>query len=335
MSLKDLRGRPLHDLRISVTDRCNFRCTYCMPREHFDTEHSFLPRKELLSYEEITEVVRGILPLGLRKIRLTGGEPLLRKNIVGLISQLRGLNDSVDIALTTNGALLLQHAKTLHEAGLDRVTVSLDAMDHELFQSMADNTMWTPNDIIEGILEAKRVGLGIKVNTVVKKGLNENQILPLFEQFHKLAIPLRFIEYMGVGNTNSWNMKDVVSGKEIRELIESEYGQLSPIPSSVRGEVAKRFSLPDGYEIGCIESVTSPFCGDCTRARLSANGALYTCLFASRGNDLKTILRMGATSEEVSMAIKDIWNKRSDRYSEERSEQSEPREKVEMSFIGG
>lgn len=335
MSMKDARGRPLHDLRISVTDRCNFRCTYCMPREHFGSDHSFLPRDELLSYEEITEVVRGMLPLGLKKLRLTGGEPLLRKDIASLVSMLRGLSETVDIALTTNGALLRQHAQSLRNAGLNRVTVSLDAIDSELFQIMADSPRWTPNDVLEGIFEAQRVGLGVKINTVVKKGLNENQILPLFQRFYEMKIPLRFIEFMDVGNTNSWNMNDVVSGREIREVIEHEYGAITPVARSVRGEVAQRFSLDDGYEFGCIESVTAPFCGDCTRARLSANGALYTCLFASKGNDLKSLLRMGAAPEDVSRAIGDIWSKRSDRYSEERTKQTKPKEKVEMSFIGG
>ena len=306
-----------------------------MPREHFGSDHSFLPRDELLSYEEITEVVRGMLPLGLKKLRLTGGEPLLRKNIVSLISMLRNLSGTIDIALTTNGALLRKHAQSLREAGLNRVTVSLDAIDAELFQIMADSPKWTPDDVLGGILEARRVGLGVKINTVIKKGVNENQILPLFQRFYELKIPLRFIEFMDVGNTNSWNLNDVVSGQEIREVIEHEYGGVSPVARSIRGEVAQRFSLDDGYEFGCIESVTSPFCGDCTRARLSANGSMYTCLFASKGNDLKSLLRMGASPENISTAIMDIWSKRSDRYSEERTKQTKPREKVEMSFIGG
>ena len=306
-----------------------------MPREHFGSDHSFLPRDELLSYEEITEVVRGMLPLGLQKLRLTGGEPLLRKNIASLISMLRNLSGTIDIALTTNGALLRKHAQSLREAGLNRVTVSLDAIDAELFQIMADSPKWTPDDVLGGILEARRVGLGVKINTVIKKGVNENQILPLFQRFYELKIPLRFIEFMDVGNTNSWNLNDVVSGREIREVIEHEYGGVSPVARSIRGEVAQRFSLEDGYEFGCIESVTSPFCGDCTRARLSANGSMYTCLFASKGNDLKSLLRMGASPENISTAIMDIWSKRSDRYSEERTKQTKPREKVEMSFIGG
>lgn len=306
-----------------------------MPREHFGSDHSFLPRDELLSYEEITEVVRGMLPLGLKKLRLTGGEPLLRKNIANLISMLRNLSGTIDIALTTNGALLRKHAQSLREAGLNRVTVSLDAIDAELFQIMADSPKWTPDDVLGGILEARRVGLGVKINTVIKKGVNENQILPLFQRFYELKIPLRFIEFMDVGNTNSWNLNDVVSGREIREVIEHEYGGISPVARSIRGEVAQRFSLDDGYEFGCIESVTSPFCGDCTRARLSANGSMYTCLFASKGNDLKSLLRMGASPENISTAIMDIWSKRSDRYSEERTKQTKPREKVEMSFIGG
>ncbi len=306
-----------------------------MPREHFNGEHSFLPRKELLSYEEIADVVGSILPMGLRKLRLTGGEPLLRKNLVGLITQLRDLSDTIDIALTTNGALLKQNASSLYEAGLNRVTVSIDALDPDVFQAMADSTQWSPDDVLDGIIEAQRVGLGVKVNTVVKKNLNEDQILPLLNRFHELDIPLRFIEFMDVGNTNAWNLDDVVSGQDIRTKIESQHGKLTPVAPANRGEVAKRFTLPDGYEIGCIESVTAPFCGDCTRARLSANGSLYTCLFASVGNDLKSMLRMNATSDELSNAIESIWEKRTDRYSEERSEHTESTKKVEMSFIGG
>ena len=331
----DARNRPLRDLRISVTDRCNFRCTYCMPREHFGPQHSFLPRDELLTYEEMTFVTASLLPLGLEKIRLTGGEPLLRKNITTLIGQLRELDPTLDIALTTNGALLFQHAASLKKAGLNRVTVSIDALDEGTFQSLADTTSHTPELILKGIEKAIEVGLGVKVNTVVKKGMNDEEILPLAEKFESIGVPLRFIEFMDVGNTNAWQMEDVMSGADIRELLAQRFGTLTPVQGQQASEVAKRYSTSEGYEFGFIESVTSPFCGDCTRARLSANGQIYTCLFATKGHDIKSILRMGGSTQEIGNAIASIWTTRNDRYSEERGAQRRSDTKVEMSFIGG
>ena len=331
----DARNRPLRDLRISVTDRCNFRCTYCMPREHFGPQHSFLPRDELLTYEEMTFVTASLLPLGLEKIRLTGGEPLLRKNITTLIGQLRELDPTLDIALTTNGALLFQHAASLKKAGLNRVTVSIDALDEGTFQSLADTTSHTPELILKGIEKAIEVGLGVKVNTVVKKGVNDEEILPLAEKFESIGVPLRFIEFMDVGNTNAWQMEDVMSGADIRELLAQRFGTLTPVQGQQASEVAKRYSTSEGYEFGFIESVTSPFCGDCTRARLSANGQIYTCLFATKGHDIKSILRMGGSTQEIGNAIASIWTTRNDRYSEERGAQRRSDTKVEMSFIGG
>ena len=331
----DARNRPLRDLRISVTDRCNFRCTYCMPREHFGPQHSFLPRDELLTYEEMTFVTASLLPLGLEKIRLTGGEPLLRKNITTLIGQLRELDPTLDIALTTNGALLFQHAASLKKAGLNRVTVSIDALDEGTFQSLADTTSHTPELILKGIEKAIEVGLGVKVNTVVKKGVNDEEILPLAEKFESIGVPLRFIEFMDVGNTNAWQMEDVMSGANIRELLAQRFGTLTPVQGQQASEVAKRYSTSEGYEFGFIESVTSPFCGDCTRARLSANGQIYTCLFATKGHDIKSILRMGGSTQEIGNAIASIWTTRNDRYSEERGAQRRSDTKVEMSFIGG
>jgi len=306
-----------------------------MPREHFGPQHSFLPRDELLTYEEMTFVTASLLPLGLEKIRLTGGEPLLRKNITTLIGQLRELDPTLDIALTTNGALLFQHAASLKKAGLNRVTVSIDALDEGTFQSLADTTSHTPELILKGIEKAIEVGLGVKVNTVVKKGVNDEEILPLAEKFESIGVPLRFIEFMDVGNTNAWQMEDVMSGADIRELLAQRFGTLTPVQGQQASEVAKRYSTSEGYEFGFIESVTSPFCGDCTRARLSANGQIYTCLFATKGHDIKSILRMGGSTQEIGNAIASIWTTRNDRYSEERGAQRRSDTKVEMSFIGG
>ncbi len=306
-----------------------------MPREHFGSQHPFLPRNELLTYEEMVHVIASLLPLGLEKIRLTGGEPLLRRNLTTLIEQIRELDSSLDIALTTNGALLHDHALSLKEAGLNRVTVSLDALEQETFQSLADTTSHTPNAILKGIESAIEVGLGVKVNTVIKKNVNDAEILPLAEKFETLGVPLRFIEFMDVGNTNAWQMDDVVSGGDIRRLLRQSFGPLTPVQGQKASEVAKRYRTPSGYEFGFIESVTSPFCGDCTRARLSANGQIYTCLFATKGHDIKSILRMGGSTQQIGHAIASIWTKRNDRYSEERGAQKPKDTKVEMSFIGG
>ena len=272
---------------------------------------------------------------GLQKVRLTGGEPLLRRDLTDLVSMLRQAGPELDLAMTTNGALLKNHAESLREAGLDRVTVSLDAVEPETFQAMADTEQVDPEAIFAGIKEAQRAGLTVKVNTVVRKGVNEDQILPLARICLQHNIPLRFIEYMDVGNTNAWKLDEVITGAEIRRIIEGEFGPLKPLPSIEASEVARRYTLESGYEFGFIESVSNPFCGDCSRARLSANGSIYTCLFSSSGNDLKGLLRFGASQNDVQEAIRAIWEQRKDRYSMERTELTGDENKVEMSFIGG
>ena len=335
MTLLDRQARPLRDLRISITDRCNFRCTYCMPREHFGSDHVFLPRSDLLTYEEIVTVVESLLPAGLEKVRLTGGEPLLRSDVTVLVRLLKATGPHLDLALTTNGALLSKHAKELADAGLNRVTVSLDALDPTTFAAMADTTKATPSDVLDGIDSAMNAGLGVKVNTVVRRGVNESEILPLAEACAQRGVPLRFVEFMDVGNTNAWEMAEVVSGAEVRTRIEQRFGPLTPHQGQGLHEVARRFTTADGQEFGFINSVTQPFCGDCSRARLSANGSLYTCLFSSSGNDLKAMLRMQATTDDIRAAIKRVWTDRNDRYSMERQEHQGSTQKVEMSFIGG
>ena len=335
MTLVDRMNRPLRDLRISVTDRCNFRCTYCMPKEHFGREHAFLARSELLSYEEIQQVVESLLSVGLQKIRLTGGEPLLRNDLATLVQLLRKSGPDLDLALTTNGALLAKHAQTLKDAGLDRVTVSLDAVNPIVFAAMADTDKFTPQDVLEAIDVAVDAGLRVKVNTVVRKGINEGEILDLAKECTKRGIPLRFVEFMDVGNTNRWALDEVVSGQSVRERLEDMYGPLKAEEHQGKHDVARRFLSAEGHQFGFINSVTQPFCGDCSRARLSANGSLYTCLFSSTGNDLKSMLRMGASKPDLHQAIQSIWTARTDRYSMDRAGIVEPREKVEMSFIGG
>lgn len=335
MTLLDRQARPLRDLRISITDRCNFRCTYCMPREHFGSDHVFLPRSDLLTYEEIVTVVESLLPAGLEKVRLTGGEPLLRSDVTVLVRLLKATGPHLDLALTTNGALLSKHAKELADAGLNRVTVSLDALDPTTFAAMADTTKTTPSDVLDGIDAAMNAGLGVKVNTVVRRGVNEDEILPLAEACAQRGVPLRFVEFMDVGNTNAWEMAEVVSGAEVRTRIEQRFGPLTPHQGQGVHEVARRFTTAAGQEFGFINSVTQPFCGDCSRARLSANGSLYTCLFSSSGNDLKAMLRMQATTDDIRAAIKRVWTDRNDRYSMERQERQGSTQKVEMSFIGG
>lgn len=333
-TLTDIFGRPLRDLRISVTDRCNFRCTYCMPKEIFGPGYTFLPREKLLSFEEIERLVRVFTSLGIRKIRLTGGEPLLRRDLEDLVARLNGVSD-LELTLTTNGSLLAKKAQALKEAGLDRVTVSLDALDNETFMAMND-VNFPVQRVLEGIAAAAGAGLTpIKVNMVVKKGVNEHSILPMARYFHGTGHILRFIEFMDVGATNAWQMDDVVPASEIVRRIDAEM-PLEPIEANYRGEVAKRWRYKDGGgEIGLIASVTQPFCGDCTRARLSAEGKLYTCLFASQGFDLRQLLRDGASDAEITQALAEMWQERQDRYSELRSSETSDRPKIEMSYIGG
>src|SRR5690554_3435102 len=335
----DARRRPLHDLRISVTDRCNFRCTYCMPREVFDGNYAFMPHSALLSFEEITRIAGVAVQLGVRKLRLTGGEPLLRKDIEVLVGMLAGLRtpdgEPVDITLTTNGTLLEKKAAALKQAGLARVTVSLDALDEDKFERMSDSRVGV-HTVLRGIDEAARVGLApVKVNMVVRKGLNDDQILPMARHFRGTGHILRFIEYMDVGSSNGWNLSEVLTGAEILHRLAAEF-PLEPAQAAYRGEVARRWRYTDAEgEIGLITSVSQPFCGDCTRARLSPEGKLFLCLFASQGHDLRSLLRGGARDEEVAARIAAIWSGRDDHYSELRGQETAQRKKIEMSYIGG
>ena len=328
----DRLGRPLRDLRISVTDRCNFRCVYCMPKEVFGSDYRFLDRKELLTFEELERVARVFVGLGVEKLRLTGGEPLVRKDVERLIALLAPLG--VELTLTTNASLLGPKAKVLADAGLHRVTVSLDSLDDETFQAMNDVDFPVAR-VLEGIEAAAAAGLPVKVNAVVKRGLNEHAILDMARHFRETGHTLRFIEYMDVGATNGWRLDDVVPAAEIVERISARF-PLEPAEANYRGEVAKRWRYLDGAgEIGLIASVTEPFCGDCTRARISAEGRLYTCLFAVRGHDLRALVRGGASDEELEAAVEAVWGRRTDRYSELRTEQTSVLPKVEMSYIGG
>ena len=332
--LTDPRGRPLRDLRLSVTDRCNFRCRYCMPKEHFGPGFRFLPRADLLRFEEIARVARVFASLGVKKLRLTGGEPLLRSDLPDLVAQLATI-EGVDLALTTNGSLLEARADELVRAGLRRVTVSLDSLDEAIFRQMTDAAL-APAKVLAGIEAAARAGLRpVKVNCVVRRGVNDHGIVDLARHFKGSGHVLRFIELMDVGATNGWRMDHVVSGAEIVEKISREL-PLEPDAPSYRGEVAKRWRYTDGSgEIGVITSVTSPFCGDCSRARLSAEGSVYTCLFATAGTDLRGPIRAGATDAELSELIRTVWSRRDDRYSELRSENTQSLRRIEMSYIGG
>jgi GTP 3',8-cyclase len=332
--LVDVFGRPLRDLRISVTDRCNFRCVYCMPKEVFGRDYRFMDRKELLTFEELERVAGVFVAGGVRKLRITGGEPLLRRDLEDLVARLRGLGDDLDLTLTTNGAVLPQKAQALADAGLSRITVSLDSLDDEVFRAMND-VDFPVGRVLAGIEAAAAAGLPVKVNTVVKRGLNEGSIVELARFFKGSGHTLRFIEFMDVGATNGWRLDDVVPAAEIVRTIDAEL-PLEPVEPAYRGEVAKRWRYRDGSgEIGVIASVTQPFCGDCTRARISAEGRLYTCLFAVRGHDLRALVRSGASDEELSAELERIWSKRTDRYSEVRSERTSGLQKVEMSYIGG
>jgi len=330
----DTFRRPLRDLRVSVTDRCNFRCVYCMPKEVFGKDFQFLPRAEILSFEEIERLVRVFVGLGVRKVRLTGGEPLVRRNIERLVEMLAKVSD-LDLTLTTNGSLLAGKARALRDAGLKRVTVSLDSLDDHIFKSMND-VDFPVSRVLEGMDAAEAVGLApLKVNMVVKRGLNENSILPMARFFRGSGRILRFIEYMDVGSSNGWRLNDVVSAREIVATIDREL-PLEPIEKNYPGEVAERWRYRDGSgEIGVIASVTQAFCADCTRARLSADGSLYTCLFATQGHDLRGLVRGEMNDAEIADAIAAIWTSRDDRYSELRSEETVGLKKIEMSFIGG
>jgi len=331
--LADLRGRGLRDLRISVTDRCNFRCVYCMPREVFDNEHKFLPHSAILSFEEIARLARVFVGMGVKKIRLTGGEPLVRRDLHLLIEQLARLD--VDLTLTTNGSLLAKQARRLKDAGLKRVTVSLDSLDDAVFKAMNDADFPVAR-VLEGIDAAAAAGLGpIKVNMVVKRGANDQEVLPMARRFRGSGHIVRFIEFMDVGSTNGWRMDDVVPSAEVVRRIGEQF-PLEPADASYAGEVAERWRYRDGAgEIGVISSVTQAFCRDCNRIRLSTEGALYTCLFAQSGHDLKQMLRAGADDEALRNEIAAVWRARDDRYSEIRTSETANLPKVEMSYIGG
>jgi len=329
----DRLGRPLETLRVSITDRCNFRCVYCMPKEVFGRDYAFLDRKELLTFEEIGRIVRVFAGLGVRRVRITGGEPLVRRNVEGLVALLHEIPD-LDLALTTNGALLVQKAQALAEAGLDRVTVSLDSVDDAQFRALNDVDFPVAR-VLEGIDAAATAGLPVKVNAVVKRGVNDDGIVALAERFRGTGHVLRFIEYMDVGSTNGWRLDDVVSSDEIVGRI-GERWPLEPVAPARGDETALRFRYRDGGgEIGVIASVTKPFCRGCSRARLSAEGRLYTCLFGLRGHDLRAPLRSGTNDEGLAEALRDVWSRRTDRYSELRTSETAALPKVEMSYIGG
>ena len=331
--LADVRGRGLRDLRISVTDRCNFRCVYCMPREVFDNEHKFLPHSAILSFEEIARLARVFVGMGVQKIRLTGGEPLVRRDLHRLIEQLARLD--VDLTLTTNGSLLAKQARRLKDAGLKRVTVSLDSLDDAVFKAMNDADFPVVR-VLEGIDAAAAAGMGpIKVNMVVKRGVNDQEVLPMARRFRGSGHIVRFIEFMDVGSTNGWRMDDVVPSAEVVRRIGEQF-PLEPVDASYAGEVAERWRYRDGAgEIGVISSVTQAFCRDCNRIRLSTEGALYTCLFAQSGHDLKQMLRAGADDDALRNEIAAVWRARDDRYSEIRTAETANLPKVEMSYIGG
>jgi cyclic pyranopterin phosphate synthase len=331
----DTLNRPLRDLRISVTDRCNFRCTYCMPKEVFGHDFQFLPRAELLTFEEIARVARLSVDLGVRKIRLTGGEPLLRKDIEQLIAMLRQIEALDDLTLTTNGSLLARKAESLKAAGLDRVTVSLDSLDDATFMAMND-VSFSVQRVLDGIQAAGVAGLNpIKINMVVKRGVNDGDVVEMAARFRGTGHIVRFIEFMDVGHTNGWQLDTVVPAAEIVQTISRQF-PLEPVAANYSGEVAARWRYTDGEgEIGVIASVTQPFCGACSRARLSADGQLFTCLFGVRGHDVRALLRSGCSDGELQERLRSIWGHRADRYSEIRSERTADLPKVEMSYIGG
>ncbi len=335
MSLVDTMGRPVRDLRISVTDRCNFRCTYCMPKEIFNREYEFLARELLLSFEEIERITKVFASFGVNKIRLTGGEPLLRRGIEDLIADLRTVDGIDDLTLTTNGSLLARKAEALAAAGLDRVTVSLDSLDEATFQAMND-VAFPVAEVLGGIDAAAAAGLTpVKINMVVKRGVNDGSIVDMAGYFRHSGHIVRFIEFMDVGATNGWRLDDVLPASDVVKIINEEW-PVGPVDANYTGEVARRWRYKDGGgEFGVITSVTQPFCGTCSRARLSAEGKLYTCLFATSGTDLRASLRSCASDEELEALLRGVWQSRTDRYSEIRSEATVNLPKVEMSYIGG
>lgn len=333
--VRDVLARPLRDLRISVTDRCNFRCSYCMPREVFNEDYPYLAREEILSFEELEHLVASLIPLGIEKVRLTGGEPLLRRDFVKLVEKISA--HDVEVAVTTNGVLLESQAEALADAGLDRVTVSLDALDNETFQKMTDSDV-DVSVVLAGIDAAIAAGLTpVKVNAVVRRGVNEHAIQDLVNYFRGTGVIVRFIEYMDVGSSNSWRLEEVISAKEMRDIL-LEKIDLMVIPPQDASHVAKLWQTTEGDKIGFITSISEPFCGDCSRGRISSEGKFYNCLFAENGFNLKPYLRAKATSSEIQELVSSVWTKRSDRYSELRSEpeiEGRIRLPVEMSHIGG
>ncbi|MFD0953302.1 GTP 3',8-cyclase MoaA [Virgibacillus natechei] len=333
--LTDKLGRPLQDLRISVTDRCNFRCTYCMPKEIFGKDYAFMPKDHLLNFEEIKRLGKIFVQLGVKKIRLTGGEPLLRKDLPILIEKLAAIDGLEDIGLTTNASLLANMAQKLKDAGLKRVNVSLDALDNTLFQSINDSGVNTER-VLKGMKKAQEVGLEVKVNMVVKKGMNDEEIIPMAKYFKEQGMTLRYIEFMDVGQTNGWDFSKVITKKEMFQELSNHF-ELEPVDPDYLGEVAKRYRYKGtNTEVGFITSVSESFCSTCTRARIAADGKLYTCLFAGDGFDLREIVRSDATDETIKAAIVPTWKKRTDRYSDERTEETaKNRKKIEMSYIGG
>ncbi|WP_318614873.1 GTP 3',8-cyclase MoaA [Sporosarcina sp. YIM B06819] len=334
-AIVDKLGRPIRDLRISVTDRCNFRCSYCMPKEIFGDDYVFLPKKELLSFEEIERFTRLFASLGVKKLRLTGGEPLMRRDLPELIGKLMGIEGIEDIGLTTNGVLLKQYAQPLYDAGLRRLNMSLDALDPEIFGKLNGRGI-KPELILSNIDYAQQIGFEIKMNMVVQKGVNEDEILPMAAYFKERGITLRFIEFMDVGNDNGWSFEKVVTKKEIYDRLRAVH-DMEPADQDYYGEVAKRYRYMDnGAQVGFITSVSESFCSTCTRARLSSDGKLYTCLFASDGFDLRELIRGGLSDAELLDAISGVWGRRGDRYSDERTEQTaKNRKKIGMSYIGG
>lgn len=333
--IKDKLNRPLHDLRISVIDRCNFRCQYCMPADQFGPDFEFLPKSALLTYEEIERLAKIFVSLGVEKIRLTGGEPLLRRDMPILVEKLSAIEGLMDIGLTTNGVLLPKFAKDLKDAGLKRVNVSLDTLNDELFGIINGRGVGT-GPVLEGIEAAKQAGLGVKINMVVKKGLNDSEIVPMAEYCKENGLELRYIEFMDVGSTNGWKMDDVITKKQIYYILKEQF-ELEPVDPAYYGEVAKLYRYKDkDVNVGFITSVSESFCSSCTRSRLSANGQIFTCLFNGNGHDIRNFMRNGASDEEIRERVRAIWNGRDDRYSDERTaETHKNRKKIEMSYIGG